>query len=243
MLRVVIVDDERLARQGLRQLLADVSGVTVVGEADCVRMAGELIAREKPDAVFLDIQMPGADGFSLLESLEVRPAIVFVTAHAEHAARAFDVEAVDYLLKPVRPERLEAAVRRVRSGLGDGQGFSEGYQPGDRICFRTPQRTIVVPLAAVAALEADGDFTRIHLPGIPPLMICHPLGAYEKVLPAPLFLRLDRSLIVNADRILGSERRSRDAANLLIAGVSVPFSLGRTAQARLKEYLAGRAAG
>ncbi len=237
MLRVVIVDDERLARQGLRQLLAEVPGVTLVGEADSARTGREVIARERPDAVFLDIQMPGADGFSLVGSLEARPAIVFVTAHAEHAARAFEIEAVDYLLKPVRPERLEAAVRRIRAAMSNGKGFSEGYQPGDRICFRTPQRTIVVPLAAVAALEADGDFTRVHIPGLSPLMICHPLGAYEKVLPAPPFLRLDRSLIVNAERITRAERRSRDVAQLHVDGVASPFTLGRTAQARLREYL------
>jgi two-component system LytT family response regulator len=237
MLRVVIVDDERLARQGLRQLLAEVPGVKVVAEADSARTGLEVISREKPDAVFLDIQMPRTDGFALLASLEVRPAVVFVTAHAEHAARAFDVEAVDYLLKPVRPERLEAAVRRIRAAKSDGQGLCEAYQPGDRMCFRTPQRTMVVPLAAVAALEADGDFTRVHVPGVPPLMICHPLGDYEKVLPAPPFLRLDRSLIVNAERITGTDRRSRDEARLHVDGVTAPFSLGRTAQARLKEHL------
>lgn len=240
MLRVVIVDDERLARQGLRQLLAEVPEVMVVAEADSARSGREAIAREKPDAVFLDIRMPGADGFSLLDSLDVRPAVVFVTAHAEHAARAFEVEAVDYLLKPVRPERLEAAVRRIRAARSDGQELCEAYQPGDRLCFRTPQRTMVVPLAAVAALEADGDFTRVHVPGVPPLMICHPLGAYEKVLPAPPFLRLDRSLIVNTERITGTDRRSRDEARLQVDGVVVPFSIGRTAQARLREYLSGR---
>lgn len=237
MLRVILVDDEPLARRGLRQLLAAHGEIEIVAEAAGVAAARQLIAKEKPDAVFLDIRMPGADGFSLFGSAGVVPKVVFVTAYSEHAARAFDVEAVDYLLKPVRPARLAAAIRRLERACKGGDSAGAAYQASDRLCLRTPQRTVVVPLRSVAALVADGDFTKFFIRGEKPLLICHPLGSYEKVLPRPPFRRLDRSLVVNLELVLSAERRSRDEARLVIEGVEEALVIGRTAQARLREAI------
>lgn len=238
MLRVILVDDEPLARRGLRQLLAAHGNVTIVGEACDVGAARKVIAAEKPDAVFLDIRMPGGDGFSLVADATPAPKVVFVTAHSEHAARAFEVEAVDYLLKPVRPERLSAAIHRLEVACGSREMASTVYQATDRLCLRTPQRTLVTPLRSVAALVADGDFTRFIIRNEKPLLICHSLGSYERVLPAPPFLRLDRSVIVNLDLVSRSERRSRDEAQLAFDGIAEPLVIGRTAQARLREAIA-----
>lgn len=236
MLRVIVVDDEPLARRGLRQLLAMHPQVTVVGEAADADAARELIAEERPDAVFLDIRMPGADGFSLVGAGGFSPKVVFVTAYSEHAARAFEVEAVDYLLKPVRPERLASAIHRLEEAC-KGNEASASYHATDRLCLRTPQRTLVVPLRSVAALVADGDFTRFLLRGEKALLICHSLGSYERVLPSPPFLRLDRSIIVNLELVVRTERRSRDEARLELDGLDEPLVIGRTAQARLREAL------
>jgi len=237
MLRVVLVDDEKLARLGMRQLLAAHPEIQVVGEAARVSAAAELIRAEKPDAVFLDIQMPGASGFELLGQWDAAPKVVFVTAHSEHAARAFDVQAVDYLLKPVHPARLADTVNRLTAACANTADAAP-YKRGDRICLRTPERTLVTELAEIAALEAEGDFTRFYIAGKPPLLICRSLGSYEKTLPLPPFARLSRSLIVNLDRIDAAAHPSRNEATLTLRGLPREFVLGRRAVARLKKHTA-----
>jgi two-component system LytT family response regulator len=233
MLRLLIIDDEPLARQKMRQLLVNQPGCEVTGEAASVTEALQLIEKEKPDALFLDIEMPAADGFTLLRNLENQPPVVFVTAHAEHAVRAFEMEAVDYLLKPVRPERLAKALGRLRSGP-----LSETpWQHKDRICFRAPERTVIVKSEAIIALEAQGDYTRIFVEGEHPVMICHPLNHYEKILPSPPFLRLDRSLMINRDRVKEIEPLDRNHETLTLSGLGTSFALGRIAHRRLAEAL------
>ncbi len=235
MLRVVLVDDERLARQGMRQLLAAHPEVEVVGEASRVAAAAEVIREAKPDAVFLDIQMPGATGFDLLNDLDDAPKIVFVTAHFEHAVRAFEVQAVDYLLKPVRPDRLAEAVKRL-AAVCEARDESVRYQRSDRICLRTPQRTVITAMDEIIALEADGDFTRFHLADQSTLLICRTLSSCEEMLPSPPFLRISRSLMLNFERLAGVEQVSRDEARLTLRGIPRTFVVGRRALTRLKKH-------
>lgn len=234
MLRLAIIDDESLARRGLRHLLEAHPEISVVGEANRASSAAELIRTEKPDAVFLDIQMPGADGFELLTQVDYELKIVFVTAHSQHAARAFEVQAVDYLLKPVRPERLAAAVQRLKAACARKTDDTR-YGPNDRICLRTPQRTIVAPISTITALEAEGDFTRFHIVGEVPLLIYRTLSACEATLPSALFLRVSRFLMVNLERLESIEQSSRDEARIALReGPS--FLLGRRALARLRQH-------
>ena len=115
MLRVAVIDDEPLARQAIRYLLAVHPRLKVVGEADSKESALTLIQKEKPDGIFLDVHMPGGTGFDMLQALDAPPKVVMVTAHAEHAIQAFDIEAVDYLLKPVTPARFAQAVQRLQA--------------------------------------------------------------------------------------------------------------------------------
>ncbi len=239
MLRVAVIDDERLARQGIRQLLAAHPSLQLVGEADSKDSALTLIREEKPDGIFLDIHMPGGTGFELLQALDAPPKVVMVTAHAEHAIQAFDIEAVDYLLKPVKPARFAQAVQRLQAAcaLGLAARSEPSFSPEDHICLRTPQRTLTVPVRNLLLLQAEGDFTRIFLKSSPPLMICTPLGQYEKLLPSPPFTRLDRSLILNLQATLNLKRKSRDEACLILEGINDEIPLGRTAQTRLLERL------
>lgn len=234
MLRVVLVDDERLARQGIRQLLAAHPEVAVVGEAGRVPAAVEVIRAEKPDAIFLDIQMPGASGFELLGHFAEAPKVVFVTAHSEHAARAFEVQAVDYLLKPVSPARLADTISRLTAACQQTED-AVPYKTADRICLRTPQRTVLTSLKDIVAMEAEGDFTRFHMAGEAPLLVCRSLRNCEETFPAPPFLRLSRSLIINLDKVTSLEHPSRDEARLTLAGLPQPLTLGRRALARLKK--------
>ncbi|MEO8205030.1 MAG: response regulator transcription factor [Chthoniobacterales bacterium] len=228
MLRVMIVDDEPLARQGLRQLLGVHPEVSVVAEAAKVSDAKLLIEREKPEALFLDIRMPGLSGFDLLKSLHEPPKVVFVTAYSQHAVEAFEVNAVDYLLKPVMPERLAAAIRRLRGG-------DDPYSEEDRICLRTPERTVIAKMEGIPLLQAEDDFTRVFVLNEQPLLIGQTLSSFERQLPAPPFLRLDRSHLVNVSAIQKWETLSRDEGRLHLNGLPTPLPLGRAAQARLRQ--------
>lgn len=235
MLRVIIIDDEPLARSGLKNLLKDSRPeVAIVGEADCVQTAGALIKELRPDGIFLDVRMPEADGFDLLASLKDCPPVIFVTAYAEYAARAFEVNAVDYLLKPVRPERLSQALRRLQAALGTAEPEQNPYGMTDRICLRTPERTLVAPLGDLIALQADKDFTRITIASTPPLLICQSLGVYERNLPNPPFLRIDRSTMLNLTRIHSLEISPSRGAKVFLNGSSNPIALGRAALRRLR---------
>jgi two-component system LytT family response regulator len=237
MLRVMVVDDERLARQALRQSLARMDNVELVAEAEDVASARRAFAETKPHAVFLDIHMPREDGFDFLRGLDDAPKVVFVTAYSEHAVRAFEVEAVDYLLKPVRPKRLADAVSRLQEACGLNESGGQQYAKNDRICLRTPGRTVVATLDKVLMLEADGDFTRVFVADEAPLMICQKLGAYERMLPASQFVRVSRSLMLNVDALVRSQRLSRDEEKVWIAGLPEPIVLGRAARQRLREAL------
>jgi two-component system LytT family response regulator len=237
--RVAIIDDEALARKGMRRLLSRHHSLKIVGEADSTETALKMISMERPDVIFLDIEMPGSSGFDMLSRLDRIPKVVIVSAHAEHAIHAFDVQAIDYLLKPVTPARFAQAIQRIESGnpSADSTTLKAPYSTEDRICLRTPQRTVIAPINSIPALQADGDFTRFFFKDSPPLMICHPLGEYEATLPSPPFLRIDRSHIVNLDLMIRIDRRSRDEASLILEGIPEGIPLARTSQQRLKTYL------
>lgn len=238
MLRVVLCDDERLALQRLRQLIAPHPNFQIVGEASTKAAAIKLIRKERPDALFLDVQMPGATGFDLLKALHPPPKTVMVTAYAKYALQAFDLEAIDYLIKPVTPQRFAQALHRLVTACTKKTVISKTpYSLQDRICLRTPHQSMVVPIDSIPLLQADGDFTRIHIPNSAPLMICQPLGSYEKILPFPPFARIDRSHIINLNHITRVERKSRDEANLVLEGVNDKIPIGRAAQLRLKDQL------
>jgi len=238
MFRVGIVDDEPLARQGLRAMLGGLPDIVVCGEADSVEEARAMLRDTRVDGLFLDVRMPGRDGFALLRGPGPVPPVVFVTAHAGHAVQAFEVDAVDYLLKPARKARLATAVERMRrAAAGIGGGGDPAYLPGDAICLRMPGRTVVAALGDLILLEADGDFTRVQVAGQPPLLICRKLGQYERELPAPPFVRLDRSIIVNLSAIERIDYSPRNTASLHLRGIGKPLEIGRAARERLRPHL------
>jgi len=235
MLRVILVDDEPLARRGLRDLLrASHPGVEIAGEAGCVQDARTLVKELKTDGLLLDVRMPEQDGFDLLSSLKECPPVIFVTAYSEYAARAFDIQAVDYLLKPVRPKRLTQAIRRLQAALDGSESEQTHYEKSDRICLRTPGKTLVAPLGDIIALQADKDFTRVTVADAAPLMICQSLGVYERNLPNPPFLRVDRSTMLNLTRIHSLEISPSRGARVFLNGSAAPIPLGRAALRRLR---------
>jgi len=199
--RVLIVDDEALARERVRTLLSSAPGVTVVGECSGGREAVEAIIAERPDLVFLDIQMPDLNGFEVLEAVapEWLPAVVFVTAHDEYALRAFDVHAIDYLLKPIEPERFTRALGRARAA--GGQKLLDLLDAvGTRLVIRAKGKISLLDPAEIDWIEADGKHARLHV-GRETHVIRQQLKRLEQRLAPHGFVRVHRSAIVNVDRI------------------------------------------
>lgn len=245
---VIIVDDEEAARKGLARLLKAHPDIHILGEAEDVASAARLAREVSPQAVFLDIEMPPGNGFELIQALDPATCVIFVTAHAEHAPLAFEVAALDYLLKPVRPQRLAQSLDRLRraSSIPDSGPGSSSIIPAetpprlgvrDYLCLSTSGRTMIVPVERIVALRADGDFTRFHVEGSPSLLLSYNLGKYEAMLPEPPFVRVGRSLVINLKRVESITSTSRDEALVKLAGSEEPFELRRLAAARLRALI------
>ena len=238
-IRVLVVDDEPAARDVVTGFLAEDASIQVVGEAGNGRQAVDLIRELEPDLLFLDVQMPDLDGFAVLEALDGKlpPAVVFVTAHDEHALRAFEVHAMDYLLKPFgRPRfrkalshaigRLEAddalaTTRRFRA-LMDAGGAS-------RLGVRLGARTILIDADRIDWIEADDDHTRIHAEDRTHLASAR-IYQLEAQLDPERFFRIHRSVIVNLDRVRELRREGGGGGRVLLAsGASLPVARGRWA--------------
>ncbi|WP_415908681.1 LytR/AlgR family response regulator transcription factor [Oleiharenicola sp. Vm1] len=246
-LRALLVDDERLARKYLRQLLAEHADVTVVGEAGSVADAAARAAELRPDVIFLDVQMPPASGFDLLPLLSPAPAIVFVTAHDQFALRAFAASAADYLLKPVVPERLALALHHARHGRIPPAAVSApptavptALGLDDTLILRDAGRLRRVRLGDIAAIVAEGSYTHVHLAAERTMFLPRSMSTWAQQLPAPPFLRADRSLFVNLARVTRLEVRSRDDGQLTLDAAGAPtLLLRRVALSQIRAALAG----
>jgi len=245
-IRVVIVDDEELARSVLKEYLADHPEVVVVEECQNGFEAVKAVTELKPDLVFLDVQMPKLNGFEVLELIAPPPAVVFVTAYDQYAIRAFEVHAVDYLLKPVSPERLSEALShataRIRSGetapaaslLADTRG---GKKFLDRILVRDGTRVHIIPVNQVDYVEAQDDYACIHSGGRAFLKL-QTLSDLEKSLDPDRFLRIHRGFILNIARLARIELYAKDSRIVVLQdGKKLPVS--RAGHARLRELFGG----
>ncbi len=232
MIQAIIIDDEPLARLGLRDLLRQHADVHVAAEADSPHTALPLIRELKPQVLFLDIEMGRDSGFDLLANLDCTPRVIFITAHSQHAVKAFEIPAFDYLLKPVRPERLQQTMERLRIDLS-----GEGDAAAKVLHLKSPGRSLSARHDDILILIADGDFTLIHLANEPPFMICHTLGHFESILPSPPFHRIDRSTLINLHNIERVERQSRSAATITFRSTKENFAIGRTALTRLTRLM------
>jgi two-component system, LytTR family, response regulator len=262
-LRAAIIDDEPAARRGVRMLLARHEDIVVAGEAGNRATALDLIAAEKPDLLFLDVQMPGGDGFSVLEALPAgeRPVVIFITAYDEHAVKAFEVSAVDYLLKPYEDERFHEAVERARRSI-QGRRAGEGSAPlsqlldylrsqgalsapagdeegdgisRDRVIIKSSGEYHLLKAEEIDWIEAEGDYMKFHVTGRTHLMR-ETMARLEAKLDARRFVRIHRSVIVNIDRIRKlAPSFTGDYAVILKDGTSLKLSRGY--HERLSELL------
>ena len=214
-LRAIVADDEPLARARLRRLLAQFDGVDVVADCATGQAAVEALHRLGADVAFLDIQMPDLDGFDVLESLPRlrRPHVVFVTAYSEHAVRAFEARAVDYLLKPVSAERLRQAIERIRFASAPAVAAA-GSRPGadadaptsyaPRIAVPCGTRIHLVPVDDIDHVQAQANYVELHI-GARSLVLRETLANFAARLDPTRFLRVHRSRIVRLDGVLEAE--------------------------------------
>jgi len=238
-LTAILVDDEALARSSLRALLAEHPEIEIVAEAADARQAGEVIEAKRPDVVFLDIQMPGGGGFGLLETLDSPPAIVFVTAHDEYAVRAFEVNAADYLLKPVEPQRLARAVARLQRPDSASSGPVGPYAAEDRVLIKTSRRCFFLPAAQIAAIRAAENYSYVVGEDGQEHLVRRSLKEWEVLLPTDSFVVLDRSCLVNCRQVARWVVSGREI-ELYLGRLSQPFKLGRAAAHRFKTEVVPR---
>ena len=199
-IKAFIVDDERLARTEIKRHLAEYSDFEIVGETDNVTDALDKIKLSNPYVIFLDIQMPGKSGFDLLESLDTVPKIIFTTAFDKYAVQAFDVNAIDYLVKPIREERFARAIGKIRSQFSDDGVNQKTTQTNNTIFVKEGERYYFINLPEISLIESAGNYARIYFQD-KKVHIKRSLNQLEKVLDASCFFRINRSEIINTNFI------------------------------------------
>lgn len=201
--KTILVEDERLAREELKSLLKDYLEIDIIGEAKNGEEGIALIKEQKPDLVFLDINMPGMNGFEMLKHLEEIPRVIFVTAYDEYALKAFEVNALDYILKPVDPERLREAIQKLSSeddfvsAESTGIARKDRYLTvNDRVFIKDGEKCWFVELNKVRMLESDGNYVKVYFDNFRPLIL-RSLNSFEERLDPEHFFRANRKFIIN----------------------------------------------
>jgi two-component system, LytTR family, response regulator len=248
-IKTIIADDEILARQKLRQLLQDEPEISIAGEGASALETIDLVQLTRPDLVFLDIQMPGMDGFDIISALAENqvvppPRIIFTTAYDQYALKAFEINAIDYLLKPFTRDRLRQAVQRAKEQLhlaaelpdqGRQSSSAKGYT--SRIVFKSKGRILFLPISDIRWIAAEENYVRICTEGESHLLR-ETMARFESRLDPNSFIRVHRSAIVNLQYVREIRRDSQDGESLVLMhdGQKVPVSRGY--RARIAQLLA-----
>jgi two-component system LytT family response regulator len=250
-IRAVLVDDEQAVRMHLTERLAVHPSIEIVGEADRAKSAIDLIHRVKPDVVFLDVQMPGGTGFSLLPLLGEmcpQPEVVFVTAYDKYALKAFETNALDYLTKPVSPPRLAITVERLQNRLFTAPEAPKvepqasvpprALDMRDFVLLREKTSLRMVEAGEICAVEAEADYTHIFLADGYKAFLRKRMSQWEEELPAPPFFKISRRLLLNTQRIKQIVANDRESAEIHLRGMAKPLPLSRIELRRLRSACA-----
>ncbi len=246
-MRAVVVEDSRLARQGLIRMLSQFKTVSVVGEAEHPESARALIEAEKPDLLFLDIHMPGESGFELLSSLSYAPKVIFTTAYADYAIESFEYNTVDYLLKPISEERLQIAVDKLesdsqvtpRAEAVSTEASTESSAPmlavDSQIFVKDGDQCHLIKLVDIQAIESCKNYVQLYFRGAK-AFVKKSLNQVEARLPQQLFFRANRQFIVNFQAIKRIEPQVGDGFDLTMQN-GMQIEVSRRNAARLKEFM------
>lgn len=237
-LKAIIVDDERLARVNLKKLLEPHHEIEIVGEASSCNSAIELINLHKPQLIFLDIQLSGETGFDLLEVIDNSIKIVFVTAYDEYAIRAFEVNAIDYLLKPVNPERLKVSIDRVIRREKNQKSAAKNYEYSDSIYVRLNNyASRFIKISSINFIEPVGNYSKIVTIEGKHCLVLKTLKQWQKELPDNNFVRIHRSSIVNIEHVDHIEKDSNTQQRAYMKNIPEPLEVSRRYAKKLKALI------
>ncbi len=218
-------------------MLAAHAEIEIIGEAATVKTARALLARDDYEVVFLDIQIVGGTGFDLVANVRPGARIIFVTAHNDYALRAFEVNALDYLLKPVQTARLASAVARLAQPLPSDDETRSQFRDDDLVHLNSGTQARFARLADLCAIESQENYTLVHLADDSRVLVRRSLKSWEENLPASLFLRVHRTMIVNLKRITGFHRDGPKSVLLNVTAVTEPVPVSRQLWSELKDRL------
>jgi len=236
-LKAIIVDDERLARLNLRKLLASHPGIKVVGEAGSCASAVELVNMYYPQLIFLDIQLSGETGFDLCEVLNNSIKVIFVTAYDEYAIRAFEVNAIDYLLKPVNPDRLNKAIEKVIKKEKTQESETKSYEYSDSIYVRLNNYTSkFIKVSSISFIEPVGNYSKIVTIEGKHCLVLKTLKQWQEELPDNNFVRIHRSSIINMEHVDRIEKKSNTQHRAYLKNISEPLEVSRRYAQKLKAF-------
>jgi two-component system LytT family response regulator len=238
-MKAIIIDDERLARQELKNLLTPYPELNIVGEANNAETAIELIKQEKPDVIFLDIQMPGKNGFDLLEEISGVPEVVFVTAYDEYAIRAFEVNALDYLLKPVQSSRLAETVKKLLNKditeKAENKEQTQALNDNDQVFVKDGDKCWFVKLSDIRLFESEGNYVRVYFDKNRPLIL-RSLNNLDERLNNKTFFRASRKHIVNLKWVESIENWFNGGLMVKLKG-GEQVEISRRQASKLKEMM------
>lgn len=242
--KTLVIDDERLAREELKSVLKDFNEINVVGEAQNGDEGIELIKKLQPDLIFLDVNMPGMTGFEMLKKLDEIPRVIFVTAYDEYALKAFEVNALDYLLKPVDVDRLNEALEKLKRT--DEQDFVSEHTPKgsrknrsltvtDKVFIKDGEKCFFVELSEVRMMESDGNYVKVYFKNKRPLIL-RSLNSFEEKLDPEHFFRANRKFIINLNWIENIENWFNGGLQVELKG-GEKIEISRRQAIRFKEML------
>ena len=241
--RTLLIEDERLAREELKSLLKDFMEIEIVGEARNGSEALEMIKKLSPDLLFLDINMPEMNGFEMIKHLEEIPQVIFVTAYDEFALKAFEVNALDYLLKPVDPIRLQEAIKKLSNSEEEFNSHSDVFLASkdrtltleDKVFIKDGEKCWFIELRKIRMLESDGNYVKVYFDSSRPLLL-RSLNSFEERLDARFFFRANRKFIINLQWISSIENWFNGGLRVeLMEGEKVEIS--RRQAIRFKEVM------
>ena len=235
--KAIIVDDERLARNDLKNMLVNYDNIEIVSETEDVNGTIDIIDQLKPDVIFLDIQMPGESGFDLFDRINVSSKVIFVTAYDEYAIRAFEVNALDYLLKPVHPGRLARSIAKLELAEESQQDPDRELDYDDRLFITIDNHMVFLNLKKIICIIAAGDYSEIVTADGKKGLVLKSMKAWEKRLPEKYFIRIHRSTIINMEYMDHLEDWFNYSYRVHLKGLKTPLVMSRRYGMKLKHLL------
>ena len=236
-IKAIIVDDEKLARQDLKTVLSDFDSVEIVGEAKNLNEAEVLIGKLNPELIFLDVQMPGHSGFELLDKINKSVQVIFVTAYDEYAIKAFEVNAVDYLLKPVNPERLKISLDRLMDKAIANITTTKNLDYDDSIFVLMNNHYTFVKVSSIISISSSGDYTNLITSSNQKGLVYKTMKEWESRLPERRFVRIHRTAIINVDYIEKIEEWFNYSYKVYMRGMNSPLVMSKRYAYNLKHKL------